>query len=154
MTETITTTSPDQCHQSQATVTDSEGLTGTESMTVVVGEPFSLEMDPESGEWVVGDTIQVNSRIGWVAGVDVFMEPRVLQLPGIINIMLSLFRSSVPSRFLSFRGFNPEFPFAWLRVVLLHAITTEQFNLTRAKASTVPDTITWESQIEHCTTNR
>ncbi|CAM9112673.1 unnamed protein product, partial [Ectocarpus sp. 8 AP-2014] len=70
-----------------ATVTDSEGLTGTESMTVVVGEPFSLEMTPESGEWVVGDTIQ-------------------------------------------------------------------QFNLTRAKASTVPDTITWDSKIEHCTTNR
>ncbi|CAM9247557.1 unnamed protein product [Ectocarpus sp. 12 AP-2014] len=68
------------------TVADSEGLTGTESMTVVVGEPFSLEMTPESGEWVVGDTIQ--------------------------------------------------------------------FNLTRAKASTVPDTITWDSKIEHCTTNR
>lgn len=45
----------------QATVTDSEGLTGTETMTVVVGEPFSLEMSPESGKWVVGDTIQVNA---------------------------------------------------------------------------------------------
>lgn len=41
-------------------VTDSYGLTGTETMTVVVGEPFALEMSPESGEWVVGDTIQFN----------------------------------------------------------------------------------------------
>lgn len=46
----------------QATVTDSEGLTGTETMTIVVGEPFSLEMSPESGKWVVGDTIQVMRR--------------------------------------------------------------------------------------------
>lgn len=46
----------------QATVTDSEGLTGTETMTVVVGEPFSLEMSPESGKWVVGDTIQVRDN--------------------------------------------------------------------------------------------
>lgn len=43
----------------QATVTDSKGLTGTEALTVVVGEPFSLQMKPESGEWVVGDTIEV-----------------------------------------------------------------------------------------------
>lgn len=43
----------------QATVTDNEGLTGTETMAIVVGEPFSLEMSPESGKWVVGDTIQV-----------------------------------------------------------------------------------------------
>ena len=28
-------------------------------MAIVVGEPFSLEMSPESGKWVVGDTIQV-----------------------------------------------------------------------------------------------
>eukprot|EP00752_Nemacystus_decipiens_P002207 g2098.t1 len=67
------------------TVTDSEGLTGTETMTIVVGEPFSLEMSPESGKWVVGDTIQ--------------------------------------------------------------------FNLTRARDSTVPDSITWASKIEHCTTD-
>lgn len=46
----------------QATVTDSQGLTGTETMTVVVGEPFSLEMNPESGTWVVGDTIEVTGH--------------------------------------------------------------------------------------------
>lgn len=103
MTEPITTTNPDRCHEPQATVTDSEGLTGTESMTVVVGEPFSLEMTPESGEWVVGDTIQVGLiSYGWGAEVDVFMEPCiVLQLPGIANIMSSLLRSFIPSPFIS-----------------------------------------------------
>ncbi|CAM9771595.1 unnamed protein product, partial [Scytosiphon promiscuus] len=67
------------------TVTDSEGLTGTEALTVVVGEPFSLQMKPESGEWLVGDTIE--------------------------------------------------------------------FNLTKATEFTLPDSITWTSKIEHCTTD-
>lgn len=48
----------------QVTVTDGQGLTGTETMTIVVGEPFSLDMSPESGKWVVGDTIQVNAMRG------------------------------------------------------------------------------------------
>lgn len=43
----------------QVTVTDSQGLTGTENMTIVVGEPFSMEMSPKSGTWVVGDTLEV-----------------------------------------------------------------------------------------------
>lgn len=40
-------------------MTDSQGLTGTETMTIVVGEPFSIEMSPKSGTWVVGDTLEV-----------------------------------------------------------------------------------------------
>lgn len=46
----------------QVTVTDSEGLTGTETLTMIVGEPFSFEMDPKSGKWVVGDTIKVGKK--------------------------------------------------------------------------------------------
>lgn len=51
------------CHSvcaTQVTVTDSEGLTDTETLTMIIGEPFSLAMNPKSGKWVVGDTIQVH----------------------------------------------------------------------------------------------
>lgn len=64
----------------QMTVTDSEGLEDSDDITMVVGEPFSLVMTPESEEWVVGDTVKASTityTVGycwWLLPVPVFVR--------------------------------------------------------------------------------
>lgn len=79
----LSSSMPTTIVMAQMTVTDSEGLKDSDDVTMVVGEPFSLVMTPESEEWVVGDIVMASTitfTVGycWLLPVPVIDRERAL----------------------------------------------------------------------------